>query len=304
MTLRLDRSGDTISMRVGEVEILRYVHRPVMDPFEGPKPYLHPVRTLAGDVVTAYRPHDHRWHKGIQMTASHVSGQNFWGGGSYVRDRGYVDLPNVGTMRHEEFVEAAAHDDGGPVQLVERLSWHTQGGEHWVDETRSLTVSDVDKASYSLRFATSLHNVRGEPLVFGSPATNGRELAGYTGLFWRGPRAFTDGQVIAADGQGGPEMMGRPARWLAYVGHHDEVDRSSTLLFIDGPEGDGPEGKAEPADWFVRTTPFAAVNPSFAFHRELTLAPGETLDLTYRIVVADGAWDRDRLETYVEAHPW
>ncbi|MFG2002823.1 PmoA family protein [Spirillospora sp. NPDC048911] len=304
MTLRLDFSGDTVAVsvaepRVGEVEILRYVHRPVMDPFEGPKPYLHPVRTLAGDVVTGYRPHDHRWHKGIQMTASHVSGQNFWGGGSYVRDRGYVDLPNVGTMRHENFVEAAVEDDGERVRLVERLSWHTQGDEHWVDEVRSLAVGEVEDGAYALRFATALHNVRGEPLVFGSPATNGRELAGYTGLFWRGPRAFTDGQVIAADGQGGPEMMGRPARWLAYVGRHDEVDRSSTLLFVDGPEG-----KAEPARWFVRTTPFAAVNPSFAFHRELTLAPEEILELTYRIVVADGAWDRDRLETYVEARPW
>ncbi|MFI6290470.1 DUF6807 family protein [Nonomuraea sp. NPDC050790] len=27
-------------------------------------------RTLDGDVVTGYRPHDHRWHKGLQMTAS------------------------------------------------------------------------------------------------------------------------------------------------------------------------------------------------------------------------------------------
>ncbi|MGP3984527.1 PmoA family protein [Streptomyces sp. KR80] len=307
MTLRLvttvdradeETAGNAVSVYAGDVEILRYVHRPEMPPFEGPKPYLHPVRTLAGDVVTAYRPHDHRWHKGIQMTASYVSGQNFWGGGSYVRDRGYVDLANVGTMRHEEFTAFEA--DHNRVHLAERLTWHTQAGEHWVDENRELSVRDVDDVSWALEFGTELTNVRGEPLVFGSPTTNGRPLAGYSGLSWRGTRSFTDGEVIAADGQGGPEMMGRAARWLAYAGQHDEVDRSSTLLFLDHPGND----KQAPTRWFVRSTPFPAVNPSIAFSDEVELAPGDSLRLRYRVVVADGAWDRARLESYVEDHPW
>jgi hypothetical protein len=287
----IERLGDhTLAVRARGVELFRYVHRPVMPSFEGPKPYLHPVRTLAGDVVTGYRPHDHRWHKGIQLTASHLSGQNFWGGGSYVRDQGYVDLPNVGVMRHEEFYPA------GDDRITERLTWHTQAGEHWVDERRELTVRDVEDDSWALEFATSLTNVRGDVLEFGSPTTHGRPAAGYSGLFWRGPRAFTDGEIIAADGRGGPEMMGEPARWLAYTGRHDEVDRSATLLFFDDPEREG--------HWFVRNTPFPAVNPSLAFAEEIALPPGQTLRRRYRIVVADGAWDRARLEGYVKDHPW
>jgi hypothetical protein len=288
--VRIGRLGATaLAVRARGVELFRYVYRPDMPPFEGPKPYLHPVRTLAGDVVTGYRPHDHRWHKGIQLTASHVSGQNFWGGGSYVRDQGYVDLPNVGVMRHEGFAEVA----GG--RITERLSWHTQAGEHWVDEVRRLTVRDIEDDSWALEFATSLTNVRGEALEFGSPTTNGRPAAGYSGLFWRGPRAFTDGLITAADGQAGPEMMGRPARWLAYAAPHDEVDRSSTLLFFDDPDHDG--------EWFVRSTPFAAVNPSLAFAEEFVLPHGETLRLRYRIVIANGTWDRERLESYAKEHP-
>lgn len=69
---RLD--DEALAVSAGDMEIFQYVFRPAMPPFEGPKPYLHPVRSLAGDVVTSYRPHDHRWHKGIQMTASEVSG--------------------------------------------------------------------------------------------------------------------------------------------------------------------------------------------------------------------------------------
>ncbi len=162
-----------------------------------------------------------------------------------------------------------------------------------MDEERELTVRDVEDGSWALDFSTSITNVRGAPLRFGSPTTEGRPMAGYSGLFWRGPRSFTDGRVIAADGQGGPEMMGRTASWLAYTGEHDEVDRASTLLFL-----------AEPGTtWFVRTTPFAAVNPSLAFFEEVELPPGGTARHRYRVVVADGAWDRDRLSAYVRAHP-
>ncbi|WP_308249868.1 PmoA family protein [Sphaerisporangium fuscum] len=280
----VEDTGTELVAGAGGVELMRYVYRPEMPAFEAPKPYAHPLRTLRGDVVTAYRPHDHRWHKGLQMTASHLSGQNFWGGGSYVRERaGYVDLPNVGTMRHEEFTSPGR----------ERLTWHTQAGEHWVDEVRELAVHDVEDDSWALSISTSMTNVRGEPLRFGSPATEGRPMAGYSGLFWRGPRCFTDGQVIAEDGRGGPEMMGRTASWLAYTGPHDEVDRASTLLFMAAPG----------TTWFVRTTPFAAVNPSLAFHEEVELPAGATWSLRYRVVVADGAWDRDRLEEYVLAHP-
>ncbi|MFC4586836.1 DUF6807 domain-containing protein [Sphaerisporangium corydalis] len=281
--VELEDTGTELVARDGATELMRYVYRPESSVYEGPKPYAHPLRTLAGDVVSAYRPNDHRWHKGLQMTASHLSGQNFWGGASYVRELGgYTDLPNVGAMRHEEFT--------GPGR--ERLSWHTQGGEHWVDEVREMAV-DVEDDHWTLGLSTSMTNVRGEPLLFGSPTTHGRPMAGYSGLFWRGPRSFTGGLVIAEGGQGGPEMMGRTASWLAYVGEHDEVDRSSTLLFVAAPG----------TTWFVRTTPFAAVNPSLAFRQEVELPPGATWSHRYRVVVADGAWDRDRIEDHVRSHP-
>ena len=57
--------------------------RPGRRDSKGPKPFLHPVRALDGAPLTAFRPWDHRWHKGLQMTWTHVSGQNFWGGNTY-----------------------------------------------------------------------------------------------------------------------------------------------------------------------------------------------------------------------------
>src|SRR5215218_512999 len=57
--------GSHVDVAWGDVTLFRYVHHPDVPQLESPKPYLHPVRTLAGDLVTAYRPHYHVWHKGI-----------------------------------------------------------------------------------------------------------------------------------------------------------------------------------------------------------------------------------------------
>jgi hypothetical protein len=58
-TLRVTHEhGLALGIAVGEVEIARYVYGEDIDAFEAPKPYLHPLRTLSGGLVSAYRPHD------------------------------------------------------------------------------------------------------------------------------------------------------------------------------------------------------------------------------------------------------
>jgi hypothetical protein len=294
----------TISEVTTGVELLSYVYRPEAA-WESPKPYLHPLRTLANNVVTDYRPNDHRWHKGLQMTASHLSGQNLWGGNTYVHGKGYLELPErVGSMAHVTFDEVAS--DSGHAVIAERLTWHPYGGDLWAAEERRIEVHDVDpeSGSWALTWTTAVTNRRDEPLRFGSPTTAGREMAGYTGLFWRGPRAFRDGRVIGPDSEG-PELMGQQAPWLAYSGEHDGSDGHATLVFAHAPENDhsGAQG-AHPAHWFVRNEPFAAVAPSLAFSDELELAPGDTLTRRYRVVVAEGAWERAEVAKYLEEHPW
>ncbi|MEU5656671.1 PmoA family protein [Streptomyces sp. NPDC047737] len=309
MTKVLDidhRHGDHLVVTAADsgVELLRYVYG-AEDAWEAPKPYIHPLRTLSGRIVTGYRPNDHRWHKGLQMTASHLSGANLWGGNSYVHGEGYLALPErVGSMAHAGFDEVSVTDDA--VRLTERLTWHPHDGELWAEEARRIEVHDVDPltGSWALTWSSAITNRRDEPLRFGSPTTHGRPDAGYTGLFWRGPRAFRDGRVIAPDAEG-PEMMGRQAPWLAYSGEHDDFDGHATLVFAHSPENDHTgTGGEHPAHWFVRNTPFAAVAPSLAFHEELVLDPGATLTRRYRVLVADGAWDRDRIASAVDGLRW
>src|SRR5919109_1811930 len=199
--------GERVRVAAGGVEIACYEYAPDAPAFEGPKPYLHPVRTLSGGLVTGYRPNDHRWHKGIQMTWTDVSGQNFWGGNTYVHGTGYVPLDNVGSIRHDAFavIDLTPED----LTLDEELSWLTSTGETWIAERRRLRVHgvDVERGTWVLDAVIELRNVRDAELRLGSPTTNGRPNAGYTGFFWRGPRAFTGGG-IHTPGRGGPGTMG------------------------------------------------------------------------------------------------
>lgn len=307
MTLVLTHvHGDRVTVTHEETgtELCAYVYRPE-DAWEAPKPYLHPIRTLSGALVTDYRPNDHRWHKGLQLTASHLSGQNLWGGNTYVHGDGYVALPErVGSMAHTAFDEVSA-DDGRAV-IAERLTWHPHDGRLWAEEDRRIEVGDVDPeaGSWSLTWTSAIVNRHVEALRFGSPTTHGRPAAGYTGLFWRGPRGFRGGRAFT-DTRDHGDLMGAQAPWLAYRGEHDGRDGHATLVFEHAPGNDhtGERG-GHPAHWFVRADPFAAVAPSWAFHEELVLAPGDTLARRYRITVADGAWDRERVAAHLRGLAW
>ena len=97
--------------------------------------------------------------------------------------------------------------------------------------------------------------------------------------------------ILAADGREGESVMGQAAPWLAFIGTHDGTDDRSTLLFVDDPSN-----PRFPTKWFVRSEPYACVSFSFMFDEEYQLDHSKMLLLQYRILVADGAWDRERIE--------
>lgn len=303
--MKVTRTGDAIvvtASRTGgaaKIDLMRYVYRPATAAFESPRPYAHPLRTLAGDVVTGFRPRDHRWHHGLSMTAAHVSGDNFWGGPSWVRaTRRYEPLDNHGTQRHESFMQLSGGAEGFGVS--ERLSWISSAGELWAREERRLAIPPVAPGAeaWELRWTTWLTGERAEPLRIGSPATHGRPGAGYGGLTWRGPRDLQFGDVLGPDGRRGEEaMLGQQTPWIAFTGVHDEVDRSSTLIFEVAERGPA-------VAWHVRSEEYPGISAGWAFHEEFTIERGERIRHSCRIIIATGAWDAARIEAYLASHPW
>jgi len=278
--LRLARDDDALSVSHGEQELLRYVYRPTEAQLESPRPYFHPLRTLAGECVSLYRPHDHVWHKGIAWSLPNVGSENFWGGPTYVRNHGYVQLPNNGATRHRDF--PVLHADDHVVSVTEQLDWVTEAGSTWFTERRTFAVT-VDNHAWTLTFATRFTNISDARVVMGSPTTEGRDNAGYGGLFWRGPRSFSGGRVYVPNRIGADDLMGVRAPWLAFTGQHDGTGRRSTLVFVDAPDNLG-----HPTQWFVRSEMFACVCPAPFFSTEVPVAPGESLSFRYAVVIADG----------------
>lgn len=289
----IDDSGHTLRIGYREQELAGYVYRPPEPQLESPRPYWHPVRTLSGALVSRYRPPDHVWHKGIAWSLPNVGPENFWGGATYVRERGYVQLPNNGAMVHREFVRLVTSAE--QVAVVQRLAWVTQSGQTVFDERRGFTVG-VAADGWTLCFETRFTNVSEATVAIGSPTTEGRDNAGYGGLFWRGPESFQGGTVYTPHTGGGDELMGTRTPWLGYTGPTGNGAAAATLVFVDAPDNPG-----YPTQWFVRTQPFACAGPAPFFSTETPVPPGGTVRLRYAVVVADGDPGRDGAGRLAEA---
>lgn len=285
--IRIDTTDGRLGFTADSVVLAEYVHRPDNPQLESPRPYFSPIRTRAGELVSLYRPHDHVWHKGITWSLPVVGDENFWGGPTFVDGRGYVQLPNNGTQHHRAF--PVVDDESTAARFVEALDWVTESGEQLFEEQRTVAATLIDDDSWLLAFDTRMRNVGGRTIPIGSPTTRGRENAGYGGLFWRGPRSFTGGSVLAPGIAGGDELRGTRAPWMGFTGRHDITGASSTIVMIDGPEN-----LQHPPQWFARSEEFACLCPAPFFSEEHEVEPGAVLHLRYGVIVADGASDPDR----------
>ncbi|MFI6252041.1 PmoA family protein [Streptomyces sp. NPDC051016] len=267
-------------LRVGGRPVGRYVTYHRLPARLSPRPHLHPVTTLAGTTVTELTPADHTHHLGVGVAVPDVEGYNFWGGRTYVRDRGPTELDNHGTQHHVAF--QLSDPDG----FVEELRW-AAGGADLLRERRTVAATELTATAWALDFTFSLTNVSGGPLSIGSPATNGRPGAGYGGFFWRARKEAVAPDVFTADREGEAAVHGRSADWLALAG------ADWTLVLAGATE----DTRRDP--WFVRTAEYPGVGSSLAAVARLPIPAGETVVRRIVTVVADGRPGRDEAATLV-----
>ncbi|MGW2639608.1 DUF6807 domain-containing protein [Streptomyces sp. NPDC001348] len=266
-------TNDTPVLRVAGRPVGRYVPRPELPARLSPRPYLHPVTTLAGTAVTELSPADHTHHLGVGVAVPDVEGHNFWGGRTFVRDRGPTELDDHGTQRHASF---QLRDPDG---FVEELRWIAAGTE-LLRERRIVAATELTDSAWALDFTFSLTNVTPGPLSIGSPATNGRPGAAYGGFFWRARKEAAAPEVFTADREGERAVHGGRAGWVALAG------AGWTLVFA----GATKDTRRDP--WFVRAAEYPGVGSSLASDERLPLPPGETVVRRIVTVVADGRLDR------------
>ncbi|MEV4482627.1 PmoA family protein [Micromonospora coxensis] len=276
--------SDEPRLRVGDVEVARYVLHPDLDRRHGPRPYLHPVRTLAGTPVTDTLPADHVWHLGASLAVQDVDGANLWGGRTYVRDTGYTWRDDHGVIAHTGWVAR------GPDRLEHELEWRDRDDAVLLTERRRLGAAPVAADVWRLEVDYTLTAPAGRDVRLGSPATNGRPGgAGYGGFFWRAvaegePRAFS----AAADGE--ESVNGSAEAWVALTGV-GPGGGAYTLVFT----GLGPGDR-----WFVRTAMYPGVCVAFAFDRPAVVPAGGDRHGRHTVLVADGTLDRPRIAALLD----
>ncbi|MCX5268882.1 PmoA family protein [Streptomyces sp. NBC_00199] len=269
-----------VVLRAAGRPVGRYVTRPELPARLSPRPYLHPVTTLAGVTVTELGPADHLHHLGVGVAVPDVEGHNFWGGRTYVRDRGPTELDDHGAQRHASF---QLRDPDG---FVEELRWVASGTE-LLRERRTVAATELTATAWALDFTFSLTNVFGAPLSIGSPATNGRPGAAYGGFFWRARKEDRTPDVFTAGTEGETSVHGARADWLALAGE------GWTLVFAGATDAT----RRDP--WFVRTAEYPGVGSSLASAERLPVPPGETVVRRIVTVVADGRLARDEAAALV-----
>ncbi|KQQ09799.1 PmoA family protein [Rathayibacter sp. Leaf296] len=248
---------------------------------ESPRPFVHPLRTPSGVVVSDLRPADHDWHHGLSLAVSNIrigdepDEINLWGGVTWVPGDGYRQLDNNGS----QLVESVSEEHDG-VRL--RVGWYDAGGRRFLEEERRLTVHEGPTATV-LEVVSEWTSQTERLLGFGSPTTAGRPGAGYGGLFLRAAPCLDGARVLAPHGESA-DAMGRAEEWLALVGAGVTVAMRADSA-----------NPVAPTPWFVRSegTPMLCAAPFF--HEVWTLPPAESARWRWQVLVADGELEAEAI---------
>jgi len=253
----------TARLLVNDTVLAEYSDGAQLEPVLSRRPFLHPVRTLGGSLVTEVRPADHEHHLGVSLTLPDVNGTSFWGGTTYIRDRGSVLLENHGVQRRDGF-------DWMPNRIDERLTWLSERRDPLLTETRGISSRAV-AGGWALDWSSKLSAV--VDVSIGSPATNGREGAGYGGIFWRFP--FASARVSSEGGSGSGAAHGDRSRWLSVVDTSPNAV-GSVLLVQSGT-----------LPWFVRDDEYVGACPALAWDERREVAAGSTVEVGLTALVLD-----------------
>jgi predicted dehydrogenase len=253
-----------------------------------PRPYLHPVRTLAGTVVTDHQPLDHVWHLGVGVALQDVDGANFWGGRTYTRAAGeYIWRPDHGSIVR---TGEQAKRDG---ELAETLTWNGPDGAPVLTEQRTWTWAAVGPSAWRLTLEFALSPAGDQPVSLGSPGSNGREAGGYGGFFWRLPEC--SGATVWAPGAAGETLTGESALhgtvtpWLAWSGTF--AGGAATLVFVASEVSTDP--------WFVRVDGYPGVGQSLAWDAPVIAEPGKPVRRNVTVFIADGLLSTEDIQTLI-----
>jgi len=289
--VELRRQGNQIEVRIGGRPFTTYYFGP-----ESPKPYLHPLRTAQGTIVTRGYPmvknipgesHDHPHHRALFFTHGDVNGIDFWGEGqpskaaqtAHGQTYSSEELPKGRTV-FRKLEEITSGPDSGST----RADFDLVGPDGKVIATET--------QAYTFRGDPSTRSIDCE---FTIQATNGPVKMGDTkeGTFAiRVVKALEAPNVHMLNSEGGvgeKQIWGKRANWVDYSGTV-AGEKLGIAIFDD------PTNPKHPTYWHAREYGLFAVNP-FGEHDflsdpkrdgSITIPAGGSLTFRYRVLIHHG----------------
>jgi hypothetical protein len=255
------------------------------------KPYLHPLRSATGKIVTRHYPmenvpgetHDHPHHRGLWFSHGNVNGYDFWSnepsqhGGKNAR----IILKSVGKIaggKESGTIEAAfdwVDPQGKPLLTESRhMIFYSDPARRVIDfditltPIEKVTFGDTKEGTFAIRLAPQLEEPTKESLA--SPRR--------TGL-------MVDSEGRRAE----PQVWGHRASWVDYFG---EIDGEKLGIAIF----DHPSNPRHPTYWHSRSYGLFAAN-IFGWHDflndknangSLNAEPGHPVRFRYRVIIHPG----------------
>ncbi len=274
------------TLTIGSGDVAVYRDGGATIPFSSPRPYLHPIRSLRGVIVSAQHPADHDWHLGLGFAVQDVDDVNFWGGRTYIPDEGYTHLDDHGRIVNAAFTQS---QNG----FEQQLTWLGPDESVVLHEKRTATWSGVGDHAWALDLDIALTPPGDAHVLLGSPGSKGRAGAGYGGLFWRLPDCRS-ASVFTAEREGEDAVNGTRSSWIAWSAEFLAQPGSTgeaTLVLIALDENPDP--------WFVRLADYSGFGSAVAWDAPTTVSADTGLRRRYRAVIADGTLSRDDIDRLI-----
>ena len=268
--------------------------KPYTTLFCGPhtsKPYLHPLRSASGKIVTRRYPmetvqgetHDHPHHRGLWFSHGSVNGYDFWS-----------NEPSQHSGKNARIVLKSIDGIAGGKQsgaISAKFDWQDPQGKTLLTESRTMTFyadsarrvidfditlipltkvtfGDTKEGTFAIRLAPSLEEPNREALA----------VPKRTGL------------MVDSEGRRGePQVWGHRASWVDYCGEVEGEKLGIAIL-------DHPSNPRHPTYWHSRSYGLFAAN-IFGLHDflndkkangSLTVDPGQSLRFRYRVIIHPG----------------
>ncbi len=259
---------------------------------EAMKPYLYPLTTASGKLITRHfpmdkvegEPTDHPHQRGLWFGHEDVNGSDFWNNEtSYEKSR-----PKRGWIKVDKITEAKSGKTGVIGAL---MTWSSLEGTKLLEEKRTMTFSgdaktraiDLDitlTASTKIKFGDAKDGVLGIRLA--------RSMQEDSADKGKKDNLAHTGTMVNAEGMEKEKgVWGKTSNWVDYSG---DVDGETVGVAIFDASKNAPR-----AIWHSRGYGLFAANPfgRTAFSKEMpdgsvSLEPGASVHFRYRIVIHSG----------------